>query len=208
MGGFRGKVGNIVGCKYKNGFYIRQLPAKSTTPPTEKQLANRERFKLAQFFIAGLRQLNKSLPEERRKEIQCSPRQVMQQSINGDYPGQSLNYSKIKLTKGYSINGSNHAATYDQSGIIFSWTKTMPDYYFSIAVLLAYNPAENCWMYSLVKPGGAFNAAINIPADFPAGQLETWIFFMSHDFRQVSASVHSGSVMLPEPEPALLTTKY
>ena len=44
LGGFSGKLGNVVGFYRKGQFFIRQAPARSSKPPTEKQLAQRARF--------------------------------------------------------------------------------------------------------------------------------------------------------------------
>ena len=46
MGGFSGKVGNIVGASWKGIAYIRSLPASVHNPRTEKQVTQRTRFSL------------------------------------------------------------------------------------------------------------------------------------------------------------------
>ena len=46
MGGFSGKVGNIVGASWKGIAYIRSLPASVHNPRTEKQVTQRNKFSL------------------------------------------------------------------------------------------------------------------------------------------------------------------
>ncbi|MEJ5961717.1 DUF6266 family protein [Pedobacter immunditicola] len=46
-----GKVGPIVGAKWKDVAYIRSLAPKSEKPPTPDQLNNREKFKFINEFL-------------------------------------------------------------------------------------------------------------------------------------------------------------
>lgn len=54
--GFTGKLGNLVGCKWKNIYYIRTRPLTVKHPNTEKQLAQRMRFSKTQEFLSPLKQ--------------------------------------------------------------------------------------------------------------------------------------------------------
>lgn len=54
FGGFSGKIGNVVGCKGKNGFYVRSLPSHVSNPRTELQQAQRRRFSLAMQLARAL----------------------------------------------------------------------------------------------------------------------------------------------------------
>lgn len=48
---FTGKVGNLVGCKWKDTYYIRMRPVSVKHPNTEAQLAQRMRFANTQSFF-------------------------------------------------------------------------------------------------------------------------------------------------------------
>ena len=68
LGGFSGKVGNIVGYRFKNRYCIRQRPAKSLKLPTLKQLSQRTKFGLTHAFLSGLRPVMKALPEKGKRQ--------------------------------------------------------------------------------------------------------------------------------------------
>lgn len=198
---FSGKIGNIVGCKTKSGYYIRQLPTKSLKPPTVKQLGQRMKFKLAQSFLTGLRPLLKLLPltgEKKTFAYQAAISQIVREAISGLYPDQAIDYASVKLTSGSLCKGCDHVVTADQSTLHFSWCHGNHDCIFQdIAVLLAYNQQENTWVYQIVTVGpGCRSATLNLPSDFKGMQLETWLYFFSYNGQVVSEGVYTGKQLI------------
>ncbi|MPM74213.1 hypothetical protein SDC9_121198 [bioreactor metagenome] len=51
LGGFSGKVGNVVGASWKGIDYIRSWPAKVNDPKTKEQLKQRGRFSITLDFL-------------------------------------------------------------------------------------------------------------------------------------------------------------
>lgn len=195
--GFSGKVGNIVGCKTKTGYYIRRLPAKSLKPPTVKQLAQREKFRLTQLFLSGLRPLLKTLPltgEKKNFAYQSATSQIVREAISGIYPDQAIDYASVKITSGSLFRGCDHAVTADQGNLHFSWCQGGHKcIYQDLAVLLAYNPLEDQWIYQIVTIGAECRTAtLNLSADFTGREVETWIYFFSYNGQSVSEGVYTG----------------
>lgn len=54
FGGFRGRIGNVVGVLRKGRYYVRVAPGKIKNPRTPKQQFNRKRFALASRLAARL----------------------------------------------------------------------------------------------------------------------------------------------------------
>ena len=194
---FSGKVGNIVGCKTKSGYYIRQRPAKSLKPPTVKQLAQRKKFQLAQSFLSGLRPLFKSMPltgEKKTFAYQAAISQLVREAIDGLYPDQEINYAAVKLTSGVLYKGCDHVVTVDQGTLHFSWCQGKHNcIYHDLVVLLAYDPLENQWIYQIVTVGaGCRSAELNLSLDFADRELETWMYFFSCNGQAVSEGVYTG----------------
>lgn len=54
FGGFRGRIGNVIGVKRGDTFYVRSAPARVKNPKTEKQQAHRSRFSLASKMASRL----------------------------------------------------------------------------------------------------------------------------------------------------------
>ena len=203
--GFSGKMGNIVGCKTKTGYYIRRMPAKSTKPPTVKQLAQRERFRLSQSFLSGLRELLKMLPGVGEKEISAYTSalgQVVKTAVSGDFPDQSIDYAAVKLTCGSLHRGCDHSVVADPLALTFSWCKGKQDcIYQDLVAVLAYSPLTDQWIYQIVMVGpGSRSAMLNLPYYFQGEQVETWLYFFSFNGESVSDSVYTGSYLVPSAE--------
>ena len=196
LSGFRGKIGNIVGCKTKTGYYIRKLPAKSMKPPTVKQLTQRTKFKLAQAFLVPLRPLLQSLPLSVEKKMfaysaACS--QLVREAIPGLYPDQAIDYALVKLTSGNLHKGCDHMVTVSESCLNFSWCHGMDCIFQDLAVLLAYDPLENHWIYQVIMVGaGCRSATLNLTPDFTGRKVETWMYFFSYGGQAVSEGVYTG----------------
>ena len=56
QGPLLGKVGNLVGCRWKDTYYVRTRPAKVNHPNTEAQMAQRMRFVKTQNFVKPLKE--------------------------------------------------------------------------------------------------------------------------------------------------------
>ena len=54
LGGFKGKSGTVVGYELNGQSIIRGLPQERSTKPTEKELINREKFKVSQIWLKPL----------------------------------------------------------------------------------------------------------------------------------------------------------
>jgi len=58
LGGFSGKVGPIVGFRWKSNYYIRARAAKVSNPRTPKQQEQRGKFATAFSFLKAIKTLS------------------------------------------------------------------------------------------------------------------------------------------------------
>jgi len=54
LGGFSGKVGNVVGASWKGIDYIRSLPSSVSNPRTPGQVTQRTKFSMVQSFLTSM----------------------------------------------------------------------------------------------------------------------------------------------------------
>lgn len=199
LGGFSGSVGNIVGYRYKNRFFIRQRPSKSLKPPTLKQLAQRTRFRLTLAFVSPLRQALKPLPERGKRQVSafnsCFSK-VIRGAIAGSYPNLGIHYAAVKLTSGDLYSGCNCFVSEAGATLIFNWCPGTHNCRFEgSVVMLAYNPAKEQWIYHTADAGDADRLAmLELPCSFRGDRVETWLYFVSADRKAVSDSVYLGAV--------------
>ncbi|WP_443945768.1 DUF6266 family protein [Pedobacter sp. AW1-32] len=102
MGAFSGKVGSVVGVSYRNGNYLRSLPATTKTEPTVKQLASRARFKffnawrnpLSPFFAITFQNQTETFSAQNAAHF------FNKGAVTGDYPDFKLDFQKIVISQG------------------------------------------------------------------------------------------------------------
>ncbi|MDR2221514.1 MAG: DUF6266 family protein [Flavobacteriaceae bacterium] len=124
LGGFSGKVGTVVGANFRGKDIMRSVPKKSKKKPTEKQLAQRERFTIAAKFLQPLKQYTREYygPGQGAKSstnlamaYHLTDAVVMQ---NGKM---ALDYSKVLITKGVLSPVANATATATNLEVTVSW---------------------------------------------------------------------------------------
>lgn len=203
LGGFSGKVGNIVGYRYKNQYCIRQMPRKSIKPAGNKQLSQRAKFKLSMALISPLRDQLRQLPEKRKRRISafnyCLSK-VLTEVIVGTYPEYSFNYAALQLSSGSLSPGHCHSVYETQNDLIFSWCPDIPDFYSARRLyMLAYNPLRNQWVCdNLELRSDDFMGMLSLPCSFIGEQVETYMYFTKTNGKAVSDSIHLGTVNLAD----------
>lgn len=203
LGGFSGKVGNIVGYRYKNQYCIRQVPRKSIKLPSSKQLSQREKFKFSYALISPLRGLMKQLPAKGKKRISaynfCLSK-VLKEALTGTFPHYSINYAALQLSSGNLSAGHCHAVRLVQNNLVFSWCADIPDFCMERRLaMLAYHPLSKKWISDTfeLRPGDCMGM-LSLPCSFIGEQVETYMFFMTTNGKAVSNSIYLGTVSLPD----------
>lgn len=203
LGGFSGKVGNIIGYRYKNQYCIRQVPRKSLKPPGLKQSAQRAKFKLSLALISPLRDLLKQLPEKGKRRIpafnSCLSI-VLKEVVQGTYPDHSFNYAALQLSSGRLSAGHCHAVYAVQNDLIFSWCPDTSDFYSDRRlVMLAYHPLSKKWISDTSElRAGDCSGMLSLPCSLSGEQVETYMYFTGANGKAVSDSRYLGSVKLPD----------
>lgn len=107
LGGFHGKVGEVVGSSWRGINVIRSLPKRVKRISTEKQIIQRAKFSLVIAFIKPLREfLLKSYNDRSLKHLTSTnliSSEILREAVKGEYPNLILDYSKITISKGSLI---------------------------------------------------------------------------------------------------------
>ena len=121
---------------------------------------------------------------------------VLKEAIAGTYPNFGINYPAVKLTRGSLYNGCRHSVMASDTLLTFNWCTGLYNCRFDgVAVLLAYNPEKEQWIY-LYSAARAEDrmAELYLPCNFRGDRVETWLYFVSADGKKVSDSVYTGAV--------------
>lgn len=198
LGGFQGKVGTVVGGRWKGIDYMRHVGRKSNKPPTQAQLEQQARFTVVTRFIARINRLVqvsfKDTPELTGGNVAFAYN--YEKALTGVYPAFDLDYSKCLVSKGDLQNGTLPVAAPVAGGLIkFDWQDNTGDTLANAddkSVHVVYCAETN---QAVVTMMGADRTAkthsVNV-ANFTGRTVQTWISFVSAD-KEYATSIFTGS---------------
>lgn len=201
LGGFSGKVGNIVGGRWKGIDYMRSLGSRRTMTPTDKQKEQQMKFALIARFLQPLANLlAKSFRNYAIKMtgMNSAMSYNLKNAVIGAYPDFLIDYSKILVSRGDMPNVMNPVAESLTPGKVnFSWLnnggagKALDN---DKAILVAYCPALQQCVYTDSGPDRSTEVALLDLTSFSGLEIQTWIGFISENEMQVATSVFTGAV--------------
>lgn len=125
-GSFFGKVGSVIGYEWRGIPVMRGLPKKRTSPPSEKELANRERMRIMQKFLQDSKNfidLGFQLEAKARNmsAFNAAMSYNKKYAITGSYPDLKIDYEKLLVSKGLLITPTNPSVAYVEGTLHFKW---------------------------------------------------------------------------------------
>lgn len=205
LGGFVGRVGNIIGYRSKGIYYIRQAPHKSEREPSAAQKVQHEKFRMAMAFIAGLRGLLKQMPDRGKKQVTAFNYlfgMILKKAIKGSCADLAVDYGLVRLSSGKLSPGSCHKIKIDSGRVLFSACLSKTGVASLNATLLVFNVMKQCWLYDTVSADVlGCGSPMDLPCDFAADQLEAWMFLSTNGFKRQSETIYLGSHIVPGKKP-------
>jgi len=210
LGGFSGKVGNVVGSSWKGIDYMRSKPNKVNDPKTEAQLTQRQKFALVNAFLKKIKPVIQAGFKNNIKRMTAFNSAMsynLKNAVTGSYPNLQIDYPAAMVARGDLIPGQNALAESNTANqITFSWTdnagigSAKAD---DAALILVYNPDKDRAIYI---PGNGperqeESYALMLPDTYGGDTVETWLAFVSSDGTEASDSTYLGSLTVTEPSP-------
>ena len=204
FGGFHGRVGNLVGYTLKGKHVIRMI-GKSTKPLTPARKANCEKMKVVNEILKpslhairiGFRL---AVAGTDKNEYNEAVSYNKKNAVQGEYPNISLDYTKVLMSMGTLPVAVNPAISQVEEKITFSWDKSdlpVSQYDTDRAMLVIYFPdlKETCCQLIGAKRVEGKDV-IAISPQHISKRMEAYISFAKEDGREISNSVHVGSLNL------------
>ena len=124
LGGFSGKVGNVVGSSWKGISYMRSLAQSVKNPRTEAQLKQRGKFALVlsvlkpmtDFIRIGWKQ-----QANKQSAFNAATAHTLANAVSGTYPDYEIDLSKVLVSKGTLTMPANGNATLNAGNITITW---------------------------------------------------------------------------------------
>ena len=201
MGGFQGKVGNVIGSTWKGIEYMRSKAHRRKFTPTEKQLEQQQKFGLAVRFVhsmSGLISISFGNFAVRQTAINYAISHTLNKAITGTYPTFSISYPNVLISRGEMPNVLAPVVTGGiNSLVIWNWkdnSKVGSAKPTDEVLLAAYCPAFNQCIYTT---GSAKRDALTDSLDlssFSGQEVHTWIGTISANRNNIADSMYTGMV--------------
>ncbi|WP_434035256.1 DUF6266 family protein [Formosa sp. 4Alg 33] len=204
LGGFSGKVGNVVGSRWRGKDVMRSLPQRGKYTPTPKQLEQREKFKAVILFLTpiisvvslyfGNRQGDKS-----RFNIATSYH--LKEAVVDSPLGYVIDFTKVLISKG-DLRGLDRGAVSAAAGqtLNFSWAdnsgqgNASP---FDELIVVVYAPDLDTFYTNLsVDTRDATSGSVTLPAFMAGFDVEVWASFNKPDTNLAAISTYLGRVTM------------
>lgn len=201
LGGFSGKVGNVVGGTWKGIDYMRIKPANVSNPRTAGQVDQRSKFSTTLKFLQSMTDFLRvgfKLYANKMTQFNAAMSYNLNNAITGSYPNFTIDYANALVSRG-GLTGAFNAAVSSSGGLVeFTWddnTGSGNAQATDKALLVIYNPAKD---ESIYDSAGAVRSAtsqnLGMPASYVGDDVEAFIGFLSEDGKEVANSVYIGSV--------------
>ena len=196
LGGFSGKVGTIVGSTWKSVHYIRALAINIKDPKTEKQLQQRDRFRVVINFlkiITPLIRIGYRNYEQERSAYNAAASYLLRYAVTADSQGAALDFEKVRVSRGSLTPAQEATIAVKGNEATFTWadnSSTGDAMSTDLAMLLVYNKERQEASYSIATATRAdTTATLTLPTDWGSEALAAYLSFCSEDGELVANSV-------------------
>ncbi len=201
FGGFRGKVGSMVGSSWKGLEVLRSKPVRRRGKSSPDQLQQQAKFSLMTKFLRPLTPLLDQAYNATVIHMSGFNKALSYNILNaiaGVYPAYTVNYPKILLGQGDLANAESPAGGSAAAGkLSIRWDDNSGSGSARAgdkAFVAVYCADLNRWSY---KQHAAIRidtiAALDVPA-FAGKKVQTWLGFVSARGNRVTTSLYVGEV--------------
>lgn len=201
LGGFSGKVGNVIGGTWKGIDYMRSKSNRRKFTATQLQLEQQLKFALVVRFVQSMTALVKISFNDFAVEqtgFNSAVSYLLKNAVAGAYPAFSLQYADVLVSRGDLPNVLAPTATAGAGSLLtFNWIENSGVGIAKStdkALLVVYCPALNQCIYTTGSADrSAKTDSLNL-ASFAGQQVHTWIGFISENRLNVASSFYTGMV--------------
>lgn len=201
LGGFSGKVGNVIGGSWKGIEYMRVKPASVANPRTEGQVNQRTKFTVSLQFLQPMTdfiQVGYKKLAIQKTEFNSAMSYTLKNAITGVAPDFTIDYANALLSRGSLAGAFNPLIDTSTAGqVAFSWTDNTPQGGAEAtdkALLMIYNETNG---EAIFTTDGASRdtetQTLPIPDSYTGNTLHLYIGFISEDGQSISNSLYIGS---------------
>lgn len=195
-GGISGKVGNIVGAKWRDIYYVRSLPSKVNDPRTKAQLKQRSKFSTAIQFLKTITPFIRVGFQEystgKSTAFNAATSYHIKNAIIKVDAEIKLDYSKVLVSRGSLYTAPGIKVTKVNGQMHFTWDSTLKENArpSDMVMIVVYNSTKKEAIYTLCA-GLRINGVtqLQLPSTWKEDIIYPYLSFRSDDGEIVSDSV-------------------
>jgi hypothetical protein len=201
LGGFSGKVGNVVGGSWKGIDTMRVMPASVANPQTTPQLVQRQKFSIVMAFLQPLSEFLKTGFKDyavKKTEINAAMSYNINYAVTGAYPAQTVDYPNVLVSRGPLPSAMNPAVASTVAGRVdFTWDNNSTETGAAAtdrSLLVVYNPVRHQVVTdSEQAQRSAGSRNVTVPDSYTGDTVECYIAFINTT-GDISSSRYAGNV--------------
>ena len=202
LGGFSGKVGNVVGGTWKGIDYMRIKPANVTNPRTEGQVDQRSKFSTVLRFLQPMTDFLRvgfKLYANKMTQFNAAMSYNLNNAITGAYPNFMVDYASALVTRGNLTGAANGAASSPSAASVeVTWTDNSGSGSAQATdktLIVLLNTTRQEAVFTTAGPArSAGTETISVPSEYTGEDVEVFLGFISEDGSKVANSSYLGSV--------------
>ncbi|NCC85884.1 MAG: hypothetical protein EOM03_17470 [Clostridia bacterium] len=201
LGGFSGKVGNIVGASWRGIDYIRSMPASVHNPRTEAQVSQRNKFslvgKMLKTIVPIIRVGFAGSVGTGKSAFSVAMSYNVKNAVIGLFPDFEIDFDAVKISSGELYGAGNAEATSAAGSITFDWDTDLLNNAAATdkVILLAFNAVSGEASYDMNAATRADGSgSLAVPPTWDGELVDTYLALTSADGKLVSNSVYAGRV--------------
>ena len=202
LGGFSGKVGNVVGARWRGQDVMRSLPQRGDYKPTEDQLLQRERFKTVITFLTPIKPvLSKFFGKKQgvKSPYNLATSYHLREALTAIPGGFEMDFAKVLISKGdlRGLDTPTLAAAANQVldvGWVDNSGQGNADALDQLVVVV-YAPATQLYQtFEFVGTREETAVQLTLPAFMAGQEVQTWATFVTQDAKLAAISSYLGAV--------------
>lgn len=205
LGGFSGKVGNVVGARWRGKDIMRSLPQRGNFQPTPAQIDQRERFSAVVAFLTPIKLIVAAYfgkQQGDKSTYNLATGYHLKEALLPDpMGGYMINYTKVLISKGDLIGLNNGAVTPDANQqLTLSWNDNSGQGNASATdelIVVVYCEALD--LFETANPAGTRDLTtvqMPLPAYWAGQEVQVWASFVTADGKLAASSTYLGAVTL------------
>ena len=207
LGGFSGKVGPIVGFRWKSNYYIRARAAKVSNPRTPKQQEQRGKFATAFSFLKAIKPFIRIGYKEFTQDksaFNAAMSYTLKRAVTGSGKEIRIDFDRALVSMGTLMPIFEGTATQNGNKMYFNWQDNSgmgnaEDT--DIAMLLVYNKDKETAVYDTETAlRSSQHAEIQLPSDWQDDELIVYLSFCSTDGNTIANSIRLSVSVIDTPE--------